>query len=118
MTERSDREPQLAVAERGVRGAAPIYKLEELSWKQLEKLDRARALVLLPASPLVLLSTVSLAFLAEAATNKTLNVSFNEAPNHSSVNVVQDNFLGISWELFPLNYLCKFCFDKVVCHPS
>lgn len=29
-----------------------IFKLEELTWKQLEGIDRARALVLLPASPL------------------------------------------------------------------
>jgi creatinine amidohydrolase len=29
-----------------------IYKLEELTWKQLEGIDRARAVVLLPASPL------------------------------------------------------------------
>lgn len=30
----------------------PIHKLEELSWKRLEELDRARALVILPVSPL------------------------------------------------------------------
>ena len=42
---------------------------------------------------------------------KTLNVSFPDAPS-TATNVVQDNFLGISWELFPLNYLCACFFNS------
>lgn len=39
--------------------------------------------------------------------NKTLNVPFPDAPADAD-NVVKDNFLGISWELFVMNYLCQY----------
>ncbi|THH04081.1 hypothetical protein EW145_g5783 [Phellinidium pouzarii] len=56
----------------------------------------------------VTLLAILLAFLsapaALAAGNKTLALNFPAVPD-SATNVVQSNFLGISWELYPLYYL-------------
>lgn len=63
---------------------------------------------LLPISLVTLLATsisvLPAAVSAQSTASKSLNVSFPDAPD-SATNVVQDNFLGISWELYVLNYL-------------
>ena len=56
---------------------------------------------------LALAAILSSALTCSALSNKTLDVPFPEAPD-TATNTVQDNFLGISWELFPLNYLCAY----------
>ena len=43
---------------------------------------------------------------ALSAVNLPMHVDFPDAPD-SATNVVQDNFLGISFELSVLNYLCE-----------
>lgn len=64
---------------------------------------------MLPASLLAVFSTLLFLSSVQAASNKVLEVSFPSAPA-SSTNVVHDNFLGISWELYPMNYLCELLF--------
>lgn len=46
--------------------------------------------------------------------NRSLNVAFPDIPS-SATNVVHDNFLGISWELFTLQYLCRYHFAITGC---
>ncbi|KAI5122396.1 hypothetical protein M0805_002947 [Coniferiporia weirii] len=57
-----------------------------------------------PTSLLAVLATCLSTSTVLAASNKALDVTFPDVPT-SATNVVQDNFLGISWELFPVDYL-------------
>ncbi|EJD00414.1 uncharacterized protein FOMMEDRAFT_169881 [Fomitiporia mediterranea MF3/22] len=54
---------------------------------------------------LVVFVAISLFLSVRAVSNKVLNVSFPSTPPDTSRNIVHDNFFGISWELYPLNYL-------------
>lgn len=65
-------------------------------------------LAMLPAGLFLVLVTVPSSLPVYAATAKVLEIGFPDAPS-GDLNVVSDNFLGISWELFPMNYLCGFC---------
>jgi len=56
---------------------------------------------LLPlAAPALLAATTALA-------QNTLNLTFPEYPPSNSKHVVQDNFLGISFELYYFDQLCE-----------
>ena len=44
--------------------------------------------------------------LVRAVSPKVIDVSFPDAPS-DDLNIVHDNYLGISWELFAMEYLCE-----------
>lgn len=48
----------------------------------------------------------------------TINISFPEHPPQSALsNPVNDNFLGISWELSSFDTLCTFKYPILQCNP-
>lgn len=58
----------------------------------------------------VLLAPFTLSFflIASVQTQDVINVTFPLSPPKSSLlNVVQDNFLGVSWELSSFDTLCR-----------
>ena len=69
---------------------------------------------MLLAGLLLVLATIPFLQPVRAVTRKVLDVGFPNAPD-TSMNVVNDNFLGISWELFPVNYLCESKFTFNIC---
>lgn len=80
---------------------------------------------MVPMSPFrsVLFAALSLSFVLivpVVAQLDTINITFPaRPPNASLYNVVQDNFLGISWELSSFDTLCtsNLCLRiVVVCH--
>lgn len=63
---------------------------------------------------LLALASTALLFLTPTNAAETLNLTFAENPPKNSANhVVQDNFLGISFELYYFDKLCEFIAVRV-----